>query len=207
MYIGYMHIECTFVFYGISLISIWSKICHTMSLRAPANATKPARFSRGPSCMSSQQLEPSRQKKWVLSTYFVTSKMREGHLTDRMETLLFAPSIYWYLLCAWVAGIDFSRLNCFWFLLRSASTLAVRVGDKIGALKGLAMRLREISQYLSQVVAGKLPMNQAASSAGSTRTSMCGWWFCCQEIIYQLQEIFNLMPDQECFWELQVAQH
>ncbi|CAL1164703.1 unnamed protein product [Cladocopium goreaui] len=58
----------------------------------------------------------------------------------------------------------------------SASTLAVRVGDKIGALKGLAMRLREISQYLSQVVAGKLPMNQ--------------------EIIYQLQEIFNLMPDQ-----------
>merc|ERR1712087_278287 len=59
----------------------------------------------------------------------------------------------------------------------SASTLAVRVGDKIGALKGLAMRLREISQYLSQVVAGKLPMNQ--------------------EIIYQLQEIFNLLPDQD----------
>merc|ERR1712113_914792 len=48
---------------------------------------------------------------------------------------------------------------------------------KIAALKGLAMRLREISQYLSQVVAGKLPMNQ--------------------EIIYQLQEIFNLMPDQD----------
>merc|ERR1711998_495263 len=51
----------------------------------------------------------------------------------------------------------------------SASTLAVRVGDKIGALKGLAMRLREISAYLSQVVAGKLPMNH--------------------EILYQLQEI------------------
>ena len=77
-------------------------------------------------------------------------------------------------------------------MLRSASTLAVRVGDKIGALKarksessgefcsmqcwlsmassfdvhcqGLAMRLREISQYLSQVVAGKLPMNQARSA-------------------------------------------
>jgi len=59
----------------------------------------------------------------------------------------------------------------------SASTLAVRVGDKIGALKGLAMRLREISQYLSQVVAGKMPMNE--------------------EIVYQLQEIFNLMPDQD----------
>merc|ERR1719174_3054945 len=59
----------------------------------------------------------------------------------------------------------------------SASTLAVRVGDKISAWKGLAMRLREISAYLSAVVAGKLPMNQ--------------------EILYQLQEIFNLLPDQD----------
>merc|ERR1712232_1223646 len=57
----------------------------------------------------------------------------------------------------------------------SASTLAVRVGDKIAALKGLAGRLREISAYLSSVVEGKLPMNQ--------------------EIIYNLQEIFNLLPD------------
>merc|ERR1711972_88707 len=59
----------------------------------------------------------------------------------------------------------------------SASTLAVRVGDKIAALKGLSMRLKEISTYLSSVVAGKLPMNQ--------------------EIIYSLQEIFNLCPDQD----------
>merc|ERR1719230_1260843 len=59
----------------------------------------------------------------------------------------------------------------------SASTLAVRVGDKISALKGLAMRLREISAYLSAIVAGKLPMNK--------------------EILYQLQEIFNLLPDQD----------
>merc|ERR1712176_1386974 len=59
----------------------------------------------------------------------------------------------------------------------SASTLAVRVGDKIAALKGLSMRLKEISTYLSLVVAGKLPMNQ--------------------EIIYSLQEIFNLCPDQD----------
>merc|ERR1712087_540256 len=42
----------------------------------------------------------------------------------------------------------------------SASTLAVRVGDKIGALKGLAMRLRDISDYLQQVVDKKLPQNQ-----------------------------------------------
>merc|ERR1712187_685644 len=59
----------------------------------------------------------------------------------------------------------------------SASTLAVRVGDKIAALTGLSLRLKEISAYLSSVVAGKLPANQ--------------------EIIYQLQEIFNLLPDQD----------
>merc|ERR1712087_96939 len=59
----------------------------------------------------------------------------------------------------------------------SASTLAVRVGDKIGALKGLAKRLKDISDYLQQVVDKKLPQNQ--------------------EIIYQLQEVFNLLPDQD----------
>merc|ERR1719198_1851683 len=59
----------------------------------------------------------------------------------------------------------------------SASTLAVRVGDKIAALKGLAVRLGEISKYLQSVVADKLPMNQ--------------------EIIYQLQEILNLVPDAD----------
>merc|ERR1712187_196731 len=59
----------------------------------------------------------------------------------------------------------------------SASTLAVRVGDKIAALTGLSLRLKEISNYLQSVVAGQLPANQ--------------------EIIYQLQEIFNLLPDQD----------
>merc|ERR1712125_199322 len=57
----------------------------------------------------------------------------------------------------------------------SASTLAARVGDKISALKGLAARLKDISDYLQQVVDKKLPQNQ--------------------EIIYNLQEIFNLLPD------------
>merc|ERR1712226_1705918 len=59
----------------------------------------------------------------------------------------------------------------------SASTLAVRVGDKIAALKGLSMRLAEISKYLQSVYEGKMPMNE--------------------EIIYQLQEVFNLLPDQD----------
>merc|ERR1712083_843373 len=59
----------------------------------------------------------------------------------------------------------------------SASTLAVRVGDKLAALKGLSVRLTEISKYLSLVHSDKLPMNE--------------------EIIFQLQEIFNLLPDQD----------
>lgn len=59
----------------------------------------------------------------------------------------------------------------------SASTLAVRVGDKVTALKGLVAKIRDISSYLGDVVTGKLPMNP--------------------EIIYNLQEIFNLLPDQD----------
>lgn len=59
----------------------------------------------------------------------------------------------------------------------SASTLAVQVGDKITALKALAHRLKDISSYLQSVVTGKLPMNK--------------------EIMYQLQEICNLFPDQD----------
>ena len=80
--------------------------------------------------------------------------------------------------------------------------------------QGLAMRLREISQYLSQVVAGKLPMNQDNESKTVPKfftrhiSIVFPSWFpylfsAClitlidfQEIIYQLQEIFNLMPDQ-----------
>jgi 26S proteasome regulatory subunit N8 len=59
----------------------------------------------------------------------------------------------------------------------SASTLAVRVGDKIAALKGLNERLKKISEYLDLVANKKLPMNQ--------------------DIIYQLQEIINLLPNQD----------
>jgi len=59
----------------------------------------------------------------------------------------------------------------------SASTLAVRVGDKIVSLKGLVSKIKDISTYLAQVCEGKLPMNP--------------------EIIYNLQEVFNLLPDQD----------
>lgn len=59
----------------------------------------------------------------------------------------------------------------------STSTLATKVNDKIEALRALGGKLGEISEYLDQVTKGKLPMNP--------------------QIIYNLQDIFNLLPNQE----------
>jgi len=55
------------------------------------------------------------------------------------------------------------------------STLANRVTQKLGALKGLAARLSEVDGYLQNVLSGRLPVNH--------------------RIIYQLQDIFNLLPN------------
>ena len=55
------------------------------------------------------------------------------------------------------------------------STLANRVTQKLGALKGLAARLSEVDAYLQNVLAGKCPLNH--------------------QIIYRLQDIFNLLPN------------
>lgn len=55
------------------------------------------------------------------------------------------------------------------------STLANRVTQKLGALKGLAARLSEVDGYLQNVLAGRLPVNH--------------------QIIYALQDIFNLLPN------------
>jgi len=55
------------------------------------------------------------------------------------------------------------------------STLANQVTQKLGALKGLAARLSEVDAYLQNVAAGKLPINH--------------------QIIYRLQDIFNLLPN------------
>jgi len=54
------------------------------------------------------------------------------------------------------------------------STLANRVTQKLGALKGLAARLSEVDGYLQNVLSGRLPVNH--------------------QIIYRLQDIFNLLP-------------
>ncbi|KAJ4756607.1 26S proteasome non-ATPase regulatory subunit 7 [Rhynchospora pubera] len=55
------------------------------------------------------------------------------------------------------------------------STLATEVTSKLTALKGLDARLREIRGYLELVVDGKLPLNH--------------------EILYHLQDVFNLLPN------------
>merc|ERR1712216_595399 len=55
------------------------------------------------------------------------------------------------------------------------STLANQVAQKLGSLKGLAARLSEVDGYLQNVLSGRLPVNH--------------------RIIYQLQDVFNLLPN------------
>ncbi|KAL3838395.1 hypothetical protein ACJIZ3_022986 [Penstemon smallii] len=55
------------------------------------------------------------------------------------------------------------------------STLATEVTGKLAALKGLDARLKEIRSYLDLVIEGKLPLNH--------------------EILYHLQDVFNLLPN------------
>ncbi|GJN94665.1 hypothetical protein Rhopal_007748-T1 [Rhodotorula paludigena] len=57
----------------------------------------------------------------------------------------------------------------------SVGTLSSRVADQLSSLRGLSTRLGEIKDYLEQVVAGQLPINH--------------------QIVYNLQDIFNLLPN------------
>ncbi|KAK9895678.1 26S proteasome regulatory subunit N8 [Cystobasidium minutum MCA 4210] len=59
----------------------------------------------------------------------------------------------------------------------STGTLSARVADRLTSLKGLASHLAEIRDYLTSVVAGEMPVNH--------------------QIIYNLQDIFNLLPTLE----------
>jgi len=54
-------------------------------------------------------------------------------------------------------------------------TLSQRVTNQLQGLKGLSCQLTDIRNYLDQVVQGQLPVNH--------------------QIVYQLQDIFNLLPD------------
>ena len=49
------------------------------------------------------------------------------------------------------------------------------VTQKLGALKGLTARLSEVDGYLQNVLSGRLPVNH--------------------KIVYELQDIFNLLPN------------
>lgn len=55
------------------------------------------------------------------------------------------------------------------------STLSNRVTQKLGALKGLVARINEVDAYLRNVLEGRLPVNH--------------------RVIYNLQDIFNLLPN------------
>lgn len=59
----------------------------------------------------------------------------------------------------------------------STGTLSTRVADRLTSLRGLATHLAEIRDYLASVVAGEMPVNH--------------------QIIYNLQDIFNLLPNLE----------
>ncbi|KAG0171488.1 proteasome regulatory particle subunit [Apophysomyces sp. BC1034] len=57
----------------------------------------------------------------------------------------------------------------------AVGTLSTRISSQLSSLSGLQGRLEEIRDYLQKVVAGKLPINH--------------------QIIYNLQDIFNLLPN------------
>lgn len=54
-------------------------------------------------------------------------------------------------------------------------TLSQRITNQVHGLKGLNSKLLDIRSYLEKVSTGKLPINH--------------------QIIYQLQDVFNLLPD------------
>jgi len=57
----------------------------------------------------------------------------------------------------------------------SVGSLSQRITNQLMGLKGLGIKLEEMRRYLQQVIDGKLPMNH--------------------QITYQLQDIFNLLPN------------
>jgi len=59
----------------------------------------------------------------------------------------------------------------------NTGTLSTRVAEQIASLRGLHARLSEIADYLGQVVRGELEPNH--------------------QILYNLQDVFNLLPNLE----------
>jgi len=57
----------------------------------------------------------------------------------------------------------------------TVGTLSQRITNQLMGLKGLHSHIQDIDSYVGKVVAGKLPINH--------------------QVVYQLQDIFNLLPD------------
>jgi len=57
----------------------------------------------------------------------------------------------------------------------TVGTLSQRVTNQLMGLKGLHSQIKDVNSYLDQVIQGKLPVNH--------------------QIVYHLQDIFNLLPD------------
>uniref|UniRef100_A0A4W5MLC9 Proteasome 26S subunit, non-ATPase 7 n=1 Tax=Hucho hucho TaxID=62062 RepID=A0A4W5MLC9_9TELE len=73
-----------------------------------------------------------------------------------------------------------AKIKCFVSLSRdikdtTVGTLSQRITNQVHGLKGLNCKLVDIKGYLDKVATGKLPINH--------------------QIIYQLQDVFNLLPD------------
>lgn len=58
---------------------------------------------------------------------------------------------------------------------KTVGTLSQHIGNQLQSLEGLERHMQGIRRYLDQVVAGELPLNNP--------------------ILYQLQDIFNLLPN------------
>lgn len=59
----------------------------------------------------------------------------------------------------------------------TTTTLSTRVSEQLASLQGLRSRLSDVQKYLADVASGKLPVNH--------------------QIVYHLQDVFNLLPDLE----------
>lgn len=123
------------------------------------------------------KLELKKQKKWEWSICWGTTQTmtytQYSHMLDHPEWLLFiiiSMLFYCLLLSSSLLYSDSRDIKD-----TTVGTLSQRITNQVHGLKGLNSKLLDIRSYLERVAAGKLPINH--------------------QIIYQLQDVFNLLPD------------
>ena len=156
--------------------------------------------------MSPVRLELRKQRKWVWSTCSGTKQTLKllttvNHLTFILVTI---KNMWITVNYATLLLFNYNNQNCkdidenekllaknvetFTFMSihvlcticrdikdTTVGTLSQRITNQVHGLKGLNSKLLDIRSYLERVAAGKLPINH--------------------QIIYQLQDVFNLLPD------------